>query len=159
MEHTHRSSNRQTGGVDIILRSPKRDEIECLVCLDFPMTNNEAEYEAQVAGLDLAKVASAASVVIHCDSQVVMNKVNGDYECKGERMKKYLEQVKRRVDDLQAKTLWLFIATPRLSVFVYFILFVYYFISFVNVMHFFFLLFYNSLILDSLIFVINNSFG
>ena len=159
MEHAHRSSNRQTGGVDIILRSPKRDEIECLVCLDFPMTNNEAEYEAQVAGLDLTKVASAASVVIHCDSQVVMNKVNGDYECKGERMKKYLEQVKRRVDDLQAKTLWLFIATPRLSVFVYFILFVYYFLSFVNVKQFFFLLFYNSLILDSLIFVINNSFG
>ena len=63
------------------------------------------------------------------------------------------------MDDLQAKTLWLFIATPRLSVFVYFILFVYYFISFVNVMHFFFLLFYNSLIPDSLIFVINNSFG
>ena len=123
------------------------------------MTNNEAEYEGQVAGLDLAKVAGAASVVIHCDFEVVMNKVNGDYECKGERMKKYLEQVKRRVDDLQAKTLWLFIATPRLSVFVYFILFVYYFLSFVNVKQFFFLLFYNSLILDSLIFVINNSFG
>ena len=88
MEHTHRSSNRQTGGVDIILRSPKGDKIECLVCLDFPMTNNEAEYEGQVAGLDLAKVAGAASVVIHCDFEVVMNKVNGDYECKGERMKK-----------------------------------------------------------------------
>ena len=29
--------------------------------------------------------------------------MNGDYKCKGERMKKYLEQVRRRVDDLQAK--------------------------------------------------------
>ena len=28
--------------------------------------------------------------------------MNGDYECKGERMK-YLEQVKKRVDNLQAK--------------------------------------------------------
>ena len=43
------------------------------------------------------------SVVIHCDSQVVINQVNSDYECKGERMKKYQEQVKRGVDDLQAK--------------------------------------------------------
>ena len=34
---------------------------------------------------------------------VLICQVNGDYECKGERMKKYLEQVKRRVDDLQAK--------------------------------------------------------
>ena len=29
--------------------------------------------------------------------------MNGDYECKGERMKRYLDQVKRRIDDLKAK--------------------------------------------------------
>jgi len=55
------------------------------------MTNNEVEYEALVAGLDLTKAVGATSVVIHCDFQVVTNQVNGDYECKGERMKKYLE--------------------------------------------------------------------
>ena len=64
-----------------------------MIRLDFPTTNNEVEYKALVAGLDLVKVAEAARVVIHCDSQVVTNQVNGDYECKGERMKKYLEQV------------------------------------------------------------------
>ncbi|XP_050257778.1 uncharacterized protein LOC126702949 [Quercus robur] len=81
----------------------KGDEIECMFRLDFPTTNNEAEYEALIAGLDLVKAAGAVRVVIHCDSQVDTNQVNSDYECKGERMKKYLEQVKRRVDDLQAK--------------------------------------------------------
>ena len=74
-----------------------------MVRLDFPTTNNEEKYEALVARLDLTKVVGATSVVIHCDSQVITNQVNGDYECKGERMKKYLEQVKKRVDDLQAK--------------------------------------------------------
>ena len=74
-----------------------------MIHLDFPTTNNEMEYEALVAGLDLAKAAGATSVVIYCDSQVVTNQVNGDYECKGERMKRYLDQVKRRVDDLKAK--------------------------------------------------------
>ena len=74
-----------------------------MVHLDFPTTNNEAEYEALVAWLDLAKVAKAASVVLYYNSQVVTNQVNEDYKCKGERMKKYLEQVRRRVDDLQAK--------------------------------------------------------
>ena len=29
--------------------------------------------------------------------------MNGDYECKGKRMKRYLDQVKRRVDDIKAK--------------------------------------------------------
>ena len=85
------SSNKQAGGVGIVLRSPKGDEIECMVHLDFPTTNNEAEYETLVAGIDLAKVVGVANVVIHCDPQVVTNQVNGDYECKGERMKKYLE--------------------------------------------------------------------
>ena len=74
----------------MVLHSPKGDEIRCMIRLDFPMTNNEAEYEALVAGLDLAKAVGAASMVIHCDSQVVTNQVNGDYDCKGERMKKYL---------------------------------------------------------------------
>ena len=71
-----------------------------MICLDFLTTNNEAEYEALVAGLDLAGAVEATSVVIYYDSQVITNQINGDYECKGERMKLYLDQVKRRVDDL-----------------------------------------------------------
>ena len=66
-----------------------------MVRLDFPTTNNEAEYETLVVGLDLAIVVGATSVVVYGDSQVVMKQVNGDYECKGERMKKYLEQVRK----------------------------------------------------------------
>ena len=71
-----------------------------MVCLNFPTTNNEAKYEALVAGLDLTKAARATSVFVYCDSQVVTSQVNGDYECKGERMKKYLEQVRKRMGDL-----------------------------------------------------------
>ena len=74
-----------------------------MVCLDFPTTNTEAEYETLVMGLNLAKAVGPASMVLYYSSQVVTNQVNGDYECKGERMKNYLEQVRRRVDDMQAK--------------------------------------------------------
>ena len=74
-----------------------------MVCLDFPTTNNETEYEALVVGLDLAKAAGTMSVVIYYDSQVVTNQVNGDYGCNGERMKRHLDQVRRRVDSLKAK--------------------------------------------------------
>ena len=54
-----------------------------MVRLDFPTTNNEAEYEALMAGLDLAKAVRATGMVVYCDSQVVTSQVNGDYECKG----------------------------------------------------------------------------
>ena len=80
-----------------------------MVRLDFPTTNNETEHEALVAGLDLTKVAEATNVIVYCDSQVVTSQVNGNYECKGERMKKYLEQVKKRMNDLQIE----FVQIPR----------------------------------------------
>ena len=74
-----------------MLLSPEGDTIECMVRLDFPTTNNESEYEALIAGLDLAKAVRATRVVIYCDSQVITNQINGDYKCKGERMKRYLD--------------------------------------------------------------------
>ena len=107
--HTDGSSNRLAGEAGIVLHSSEGDEIKCMVCLDFHRTNNKVEYEALVAGLDLTKAAGATSVVVYCNSQVVTRQVNGDYECKGEWMKKYLEQVKKRVGDFQAK----FVQIPR----------------------------------------------
>ena len=77
--------------------------------LDFPMTNNEAEYEALVAGLDLARATGVENMVVYCDSQVVINQINGNYKCKNVRMKKYLEEVKGRIGSLQFK----FIQIPR----------------------------------------------
>ena len=74
-----------------------------MVRLDFPTTNNEAKYETLVAGLDLAKAVGPISVVVYCDSQVVTSQVNGDFKCKGEKMKKYLEQVKKQVGKLKPK--------------------------------------------------------
>ena len=71
----------------------------CIVRLDFPVTNNEAEYEALMAGLDLTKAAGAMSVVVYCDSQVVTSQMNGDYECKVERIKKYLKQVRKQIGE------------------------------------------------------------
>ena len=80
-----------------------------MIRLDFPTTNNEAEYEALVAGLDLAKAAGAKNMIIHCDSQVITSQVNGDYECRNERMKKYLEEVKSGTSGLEVK----FVQIPR----------------------------------------------
>ena len=66
-----RSSNKKVGGTGIVLHSREEDEIECMVRLDFPTTNNEAEYKALLVGLDLAKAAGTTGMVIYCDSQVV----------------------------------------------------------------------------------------
>ena len=97
------SSNRQASGAGVVLYSLEGDKVECMIRLDFLTTNNEAEYEALIVGLNLAKAAGAESMVVYCNSQVVIDQINGNYECKNERMKKYLEQVKDRVNELQVK--------------------------------------------------------
>ena len=66
--HIDRSSNRHASGAGMVIQTPEGDKIECMIRLDFPTTNNEVEYEALVAGLDLAKAAGAENMIVHCDS-------------------------------------------------------------------------------------------
>nr|XP_023871516.1 uncharacterized protein LOC111984127 [Quercus suber] len=107
--HIDNSSNRQARGADVVIQTPEGDKIECMIQLDFPTTNNKAEYEALVAGLDLAKAAGAKNMVVHCDSKVITSQINGFYECKSERMKKYREEVKNRIGSLAVR----FVQIPR----------------------------------------------
>ena len=76
--HTDGSSNQHSGGTGVVILTLEGDKIECMIRLDFPTTNNEAEYEALVVGLDLAKVVGAENMIIHCDSLVITSQVNGD---------------------------------------------------------------------------------
>ena len=87
----------------MVIQTPEEDKIESMIRLDFPTTNNEAEYEALVAGLDLTKAAGAENVVVHYDSQVVTSQINGDYECKNKRMKRYLEEVRNQISSLEVR--------------------------------------------------------
>ena len=87
----------------MVIQTPEGDKIECMIRLDFPMTNNEAEYEAMVAGLNLVKAAGAENMFVHYDSQVITSQINSDYECRNERMKKYLEEVKYRIDGFEVR--------------------------------------------------------
>ena len=54
--HTNGSFNKHAGGISVVLNSPEGDEIECMVQLDFAITNNETEYEALLARLDPPKL-------------------------------------------------------------------------------------------------------
>ena len=101
--NTDGSSNQRSGGAGVVIQTPEGDKIKCMIRLDFPTNNNEAKYEALVSGLDLAKATGAENMIMHCDSQVITSQINGDYECRNERMKKYLEEVKSRISGLEVK--------------------------------------------------------
>ena len=90
-------STLHAGGIRVVLKSPKADKLKHKVRLHYQTTNNEAKYEALLKGLELAKSLGAESVLVQGDSQLVMGQVNGIYEAKEERMKRYLSKVRRLV--------------------------------------------------------------
>ena len=77
----------------MVLQSPEGDKLKYKLRLQYQPTNNEVEYEALLKGLELAKSMEATSILVLGDSQLVMGQVNGTYEAKEGRMKKYLEKV------------------------------------------------------------------
>ena len=61
--------------------------------LIFHASNNEAEYEALIAGLRLAHGLKIHNVHAYCDSQLVASQYIGEYEARDERMDAYLKLV------------------------------------------------------------------
>ena len=85
----------------IICESPEGDKFEYALRFKFQDSNNEAEYEALLAGLRMCKAAGAKKIEACSDSQLIVSQVNGDYEATHPAMIKYLAAVKKEVEDLE----------------------------------------------------------
>ena len=68
--------------------------VEHSLTLSFPTSNNQAEYEALLAGLRLADDLGAREVKIFTDSQLVVSQVQGGYQAKNNNLIEYLNLVK-----------------------------------------------------------------
>ncbi|KAK1584217.1 hypothetical protein Q3G72_030878 [Acer saccharum] len=89
------SSNIKGSELGLVLKSPQRDILEQSIHCGFHATNNEAEYEALIAGLDLAKSLDVKNIQVLSDSQLVVRQMNGTYEAKDQRMSAYLIKAKQ----------------------------------------------------------------
>nr|CAN81979.1 hypothetical protein VITISV_032721 [Vitis vinifera] len=97
-------ASRSSGsGVGLLLQSPTGEHVEQAIRLGFSASNNEAEYEAILSGLDLALALSVSKLRIYSDSQLVVKHVQEEYEAKDARMTRYLAKVR---DTLQQFTEW-----------------------------------------------------
>lgn len=75
--------------------------IEYAIKLDFSTTNNEAEYEALIAGLGLAKALRVQCLKICGVSKLVVSQLNGEYEAHEETMQRYLRMVKEQMTQFE----------------------------------------------------------
>lgn len=87
--------NSLGAGVGIILKTPSQQEEQRCVRLDFPTSNNQAEYEALIIGLLWAKEVGVQSLEVYSDSQVVVRQMNDEYAVKSDNLKEYATMAKR----------------------------------------------------------------
>ena len=87
------SSNQHGSGARIVLEGPNMVLIEQALRFAFKASNNQAEYEALIAGMLLAKEMGAQSLLVKSDSQLVTRQVTGEYQAKDPHMAAYLKYV------------------------------------------------------------------
>ncbi|GJR40363.1 reverse transcriptase domain-containing protein [Tanacetum coccineum] len=91
---TDGSSCIDGSGAGLILTNPEGVEFTYAMRFRFEATNNEAEYEALIAGLRIAEQMGVKNLQANVDSRLVANQVNGSYVAKESGMVQYLEKVK-----------------------------------------------------------------
>ena len=60
--------------------------MHCAFKFGFKASNNEAEYEALIVGLKLAKEMKVESLDIFSDSQLIVCQINDEYQALEEKM-------------------------------------------------------------------------
>ncbi|XP_074346529.1 uncharacterized protein LOC141685318 [Apium graveolens] len=92
--HFDGASKTKSSGAGLILQSLKGFMIDYSLKLDFPTTNNEAEYEAFISGLGFDRAAKAKNLTICGNLRLVVSQINREFEAKDDTMTKYLRVVK-----------------------------------------------------------------
>ncbi|XP_021807706.1 uncharacterized protein LOC110751539 [Prunus avium] len=83
------SSTEARLGAGVVIESPQGQRWQVAFQLDFKCTNNQAEYEALIIGLEILKEIKATRVLVYGDSQLVINQLTGEYQCTSENLTMY----------------------------------------------------------------------
>ena len=108
--HVDKASRASSSRVGLILQSPTRVLLKQAIWLSFFASNNEVEYEVVLARLDLVLALAITKLEICNDSQLIVRKIQKEYETKDERMAHYLTMVG---DSLKKLDEWMIRQVPR----------------------------------------------
>ncbi|XP_077242608.1 uncharacterized protein LOC143883137 [Tasmannia lanceolata] len=83
------ASNSKGKGINIVLVSRRDEHIPISIKLDFDYTNNVAEYEACIAGLEVALYLEVQDLDVYGDSLLIISQTNGKWLTKEDRLIHY----------------------------------------------------------------------
>jgi ribonuclease HI len=86
------SASREDQGVGVVLVSPRGAMFEQSVHLEYFCTNNQAEYEVILLGLQILSSMGVKHVEAFSDSLLVMQQVAGVLQCSNGSLNVYLDK-------------------------------------------------------------------
>ena len=98
------ASNALRRGVGAILISPKGNHFPFTAKLSFDSTNNVAEYEACVMGLQAAIEKKIKKLTVYGDSALVIYQLNGEWETRDSKLVPYQEFIKGLIEQFEEIT-------------------------------------------------------
>ncbi|XP_071731248.1 uncharacterized protein [Rutidosis leptorrhynchoides] len=84
-----------------MLVSPEGKELTYALRFEFSTMNNEAEYEALLAGLRLARNLNIQYLKVFIDSQLAANQVAGTFEARSPTIQQYLAKSKELIEQFK----------------------------------------------------------
>ncbi|GKD74288.1 reverse transcriptase domain-containing protein [Tanacetum coccineum] len=99
---TDGASNSKGSGAGLVLISPSGVEFTYALRLNFTSTNNEAEYEALLAGLRMARKMKVEDIDVKVNSKLVASQINGSYVASSTSMIKYLATTKECIAEFKS---------------------------------------------------------
>jgi len=91
------SSNPKGTGAGIILEGPNNILIKKSLHFAFKTSNNQAEYEAILANLSLAREVGIKSLTCKIDSRLIVGHLNDEFEIKDSTLLQYYHIVRKVV--------------------------------------------------------------
>lgn len=95
----------RSSGVAVVVRNDAGQILDAASCSLEGMTNNEAEYEALILGLELAITRSDPRPVLLTDSQVVVGQMAGRFAVRDRKLAPRHERASRLLAELPDATL------------------------------------------------------
>jgi ribonuclease HI len=88
----------QGAGAGILFIAPGGEQLKYALQLLFSASNNAAEYEALIHGLNIAISLGIKRLMVYGDSLVVISQINKEWDCSNDSMGKYCTVVRRLED-------------------------------------------------------------
>ncbi|XP_074328071.1 uncharacterized protein LOC141665984 [Apium graveolens] len=103
--HVDGSATAERSGAGLILSSPGGFTIQQAITFAFKAINNQAEYEALLSGIRLAKSLGVRNLTIYSDSHIVVRQTNGKYVAKDPKLARYQEMVRAILETIPDSTI------------------------------------------------------